>query len=88
MRRSSPKPDERRKGMSIRLDDEKMEELARVARVEGAPVSEVVRTAIRNYIDTRSSDPEFQRRVKKKLEEDIATFKRIAGRVDEAEAGE
>lgn len=76
------------KAMSIRLDDEKMEELARVARVEGAPVSEVVRTAIRNYIDSRSTDPEFQRRVKEKLEEDIATFKRLAERADEAEAGE
>ena len=74
------------KAMSLRLDDEKMEELHRVARVEGATVSEVVRDAIRNWIDSRSTDPEFQRRVKKKLEEDIAVFKRLAERADESEA--
>jgi predicted DNA-binding protein len=76
------------KAMSLRMDDEKMAELANVARVEGATISEVVREAIQKHIDTRSSDPEFQRRVKQKLEEDIATFKRIAERADDAEAGE
>jgi predicted DNA-binding protein len=76
------------KAMSLRLDEEKMAELANVARVEGATVSEVVRKAVRKHIDTRTSDPEFQRRVKEKLEEDIATFKRLAERADEAEAGE
>jgi predicted DNA-binding protein len=76
------------KAMSLRLDDEKMAELHNVARVEGATVSEVVRDAIRNHIDTRSTDPEFQRRVKKKLEEDIAIFKRLAEGADESGAGE
>ena len=76
------------KAMSLRLDDAKMTELHNVARVEGATVSEVVRAAIRKHIDTRSTDPEFQRQVKKKLEEDIATFKRLAERSDEPGAGE
>lgn len=76
------------KAMSLRLDDEKMAELHNVARVEGATVSEVVREAIRKWIDSRSTDPEFQRQVKKKLEEDIATFKRLAERADGPGAGE
>jgi Arc/MetJ-type ribon-helix-helix transcriptional regulator len=76
------------KAMSLRLDGEKMEELARVARVEGSTVSEVVRNAIREWIDSRGTDPEFQKQVKKKLEEDIAVFKRLAGKADEADAGE
>lgn len=76
------------KAISIRLDDEKMTDLANLARVEDTTVSEVVREAIRKWIDSRSTDPEFQRQVKKKLEEDIATFKRLAERADEAEAGE
>jgi Arc/MetJ-type ribon-helix-helix transcriptional regulator len=72
------------KAMSLRLDDAKMAELHNVARVEGTTVSEVVRDAIRGWIDSRGTDPEFQRQVKKKLEEDIAIFKRLAGGVDDA----
>lgn len=71
------------KATSLRLDDELHKELAAVAKVEGVTISEVVRDAVEDHILTRGTDPEFQRAVKKKLEEDIATFKRLAERSDE-----
>lgn len=76
------------KVMSLRLAEELWKELAAVARVDDQSVSEAIREALGKHIATRGSDPEFQRRVKKKLEEDIATVKRLAERLDGPGAGE
>jgi hypothetical protein len=54
-----------------------------VARVDGQTVSVATREAVEKHLATRSSDPEFQKRVKKKIEEDIATAKRLAARLDD-----
>jgi predicted DNA-binding protein len=73
---------------SLRLDGELHAELAAVARADGQTVSDVVREAVGKHIATRASDPEFQKQAKKKLEEDIATVKRLAEWADEPGAGE
>lgn len=69
--------------MSLRLGEELWKEIAAVARVDEQAVTEAIREAIANHIATRGSDPDFQKRVKKRLEEDIATVKRLAKRFGE-----
>lgn len=75
------------KATSLRLDEDLWKELATVARADETTISEVVREAIGKHIATRSGDPEFQKQAKKKLEGDIATFKRLAARLDGDYAG-
>jgi hypothetical protein len=53
-------------------------ELAAVARAENVPVSEVVREAIAKHIAERRSDKDFQKRLKRLLEEDQKILKRLA----------
>lgn len=72
---------------TLRLDVQVHAELAAVARADGRTVSDVVREAVGKHIVTRASDPEFQKQAKKKLEEDIATVKRLAEWADEVKAG-
>jgi len=68
---------------TLRLEDQLHAELAAVARADGRTVSDVVREAVGEHIATRASDPEFRKRAKKKLEEDLATIKRLTEWVDE-----
>jgi metal-responsive CopG/Arc/MetJ family transcriptional regulator len=56
--------------MSLRLAKELAKELATVARVEGATVSETIRAAIYRYIATRRSDENFKKLLRQRLEED------------------
>jgi predicted DNA-binding protein len=51
------------KNLLLRLDLELAEELQAVAAVEGRPVSEVVREAIRALVADRRADAEFQERL-------------------------
>ena len=53
-------------------------ELAAVARADGMPVSEVVREAIAKHIAERRSDKDFQKRLKRVLEEDEQILQRLA----------
>ena len=53
-------------------------ELAAVARADGIPVSEAVRQAIEKHIAERRNDEQFQKRLKKLLEEDQKLLKRLA----------
>jgi predicted transcriptional regulator len=48
------------KAMTIRLSPEQAQALDTVATVDNLPVSEVIRTAIAQHIDTRKSDPAFR----------------------------
>ncbi len=80
--RGRKKNDEPSKVMSLRLDEELWKEIAAVARVDESSVSEAIREAVGKHIATRGSDREFQKRMKKKLEEDIATVKRLAEGLD------
>jgi predicted DNA-binding protein len=66
------------KAMSLRLPEDKAAELAAVARTDEMPISEVVREAINNHIAARRADKDFQKRLKKRLEEDREVLERLA----------
>lgn len=66
------------KAMSLRLPEDKAADLAAVARADDMPVSEVVREAIDNHIAARRSDKDFQKRLKRRLEEDREVLERLA----------
>jgi predicted transcriptional regulator len=52
------------KNLLLRLDVELAEELQAVATVEGRPVSEIVREAIRALVTDRRTDTDFQERLR------------------------
>jgi predicted DNA-binding protein len=66
------------KATSLRLPPELAEELAGVARVDGVPVSEIVRAAIYEYIAARRIHPEFKERLRRCMEEDRKALERLA----------
>jgi len=55
------------KAMTIRLSADQAEALETVATVEALPVSEVIRAAITQHIDSRKNDPAFQDSLKERL---------------------
>ena len=66
------------KAMSLRLPEDKAAELAAIARADDMPVSEAVREAIDNHIAARRADKDFQKRLKRRLEEDREVLERLA----------
>ncbi|MFJ4633850.1 ribbon-helix-helix protein, CopG family [Streptomyces sp. NPDC088847] len=56
------------KAMTVRLPIDQAEALATVASVENRPVSEVIRAAIAEHVDTRRRDPAFQRDLRTSVE--------------------
>jgi predicted DNA-binding protein len=66
------------KAMSLRLPEEVAADLAAVARADNMPVSEAVREAIDNHIAARRADEDFQKRLKRRLEEDREVLQRLA----------
>lgn len=56
------------KTMSIRLSTEQAEALEIVASVESRPLSEVIRSAITEHIDSKTKDPAFQDSLKERLQ--------------------
>jgi predicted transcriptional regulator len=56
------------KAMTIRLSPEQAEELETVASVENKPVSEVIRAAISQHIDTLKQDDGFQESLRERIE--------------------
>lgn len=66
------------KAISIRLPDQMAAELAAIARTQDVPISEVIREAIENHISSLGKSKDFQRQVKKRLEEDQKILKRLA----------
>jgi len=65
---------------TIRQSPEQAAELEAIARVEGVPVAEVIRTAIAEHIDARRNDPGFRERLQRRLEEDRAILQKLADR--------
>lgn len=53
------------KNLLLRLDPRLAEELSALAAVEGRPVSEVVREAIREKVDAKKRDKDFQAQLKR-----------------------
>jgi predicted DNA-binding protein len=69
---------------TIRLPIELADALELVARAEGKPVSEVIREAIAAHVEKRRADPEFQRRLRERIEADRRILERLADRPDDA----
>jgi predicted DNA-binding protein len=64
--------------MTIRLSDEQAERLEALAAVEGIPVSQAVRQAIEEHIESRRKDEAFQRRLKASVERSQKILERLA----------
>lgn len=56
------------KAMTIRLSAEQAEALETVASVENLPISEVIRAAISEHIESRRQDARFQDGLKERIE--------------------
>lgn len=67
------------KAISIRLPEQMATELAAIARTQDVAVSEVVRQAVENHIASRFADKDFQKRLRKQLEEDREILERLTG---------
>ena len=65
---------------TIRQDQDQAAALDAVARIDGVPVSEVIRQAIALHIESRRNDPEFQERLRRRLEEDREILEKLADR--------
>jgi predicted DNA-binding protein len=66
------------KAMTLRLTDERAEELEAVARVERIPVSDLIREAIDAHIAARREDLEFKSRLQRFMQEDREILERLA----------
>ena len=66
------------KTTTIRQDKSQAADLEAVARVDGVPVSEAVRTAISDHINARRQDPEFQDRLRRIMDEERVVLERLA----------
>jgi predicted transcriptional regulator len=65
------------RNLLLRLDPALAAQLHAVAEVEGRPVSEVVREAIRDLVETRRRDKRFQRR----LRETVRDYDQLLGQL-------
>jgi predicted transcriptional regulator len=65
------------KVMTVRLSEDLARELAVVARIDDKPVSESVREAIERHIASRRADKDFQRRLKKRVEQEREILERF-----------
>ena len=65
------------KNLLLRLDPDLAEQLQAVAAVEGRPVSEIVREAIKELVDARRKDKQFQRR----LQQSTKRYQALLGRL-------
>jgi hypothetical protein len=66
------------KVMTLRLSAEQAEALEKVAEVEGMSVSEAIRAAIGNHIETCATNEEFRTRLDASMERTRAIFDRFS----------
>jgi hypothetical protein len=59
-----------KKDLTLQLPESMAKELAFIARVDGLPVSEVLRVGIEDHLSARFSDKEFKERLRKVQQED------------------
>ena len=62
---------------TIRQPEEQAEDVELVARVDGIASSELIRVAIATYLDERRASPEFQARLRDRLEADRKILERL-----------
>jgi len=67
------------KAMTIRLSEEQAEALETVATVEQRAVSDVIRAAITEHIESRRKDPTFQESLRARLSRARRLLARQAG---------
>jgi predicted transcriptional regulator len=67
------------KAMTIRLSEEQADALETVATVEGQAISDVIRAAITQHIESRRKDPNFQEGLKARLNRARRLLARQAG---------
>lgn len=63
---------------TVRQDAAQAADLDAVARVDGVSTSEAIRAAIADHIEKRRSDPAFQARLRRILEEERVVLERLA----------
>lgn len=66
------------KNLSVRLDDELAADTEALARAEGQSLNETVRTALREAVERRRSDPKFAARIRQVIDEDRELLERLA----------
>jgi predicted transcriptional regulator len=71
------------RNLLLRLDPDLAQQLQAVAEVEGRPMSEVVREAIRSLIEARRRDEAFQRRLRDSAREHGRTLRALRGVTDD-----
>ena len=64
--------------ISVRVPEDVAAEVALVARVEGVNVSEVIRAGVYRHLSLLRTDPAFQKRLRKRLDEDREILERYA----------
>ena len=67
-----------RKAMTVRIPSDQAAELEAVAEVDGVPVSEAIRQAITEHIETRRRDTAFRARLKASLERNRKILEKLA----------
>ncbi len=63
---------------TVRMQASTAEALELVARTDNLSVSEAVRVAVNEYIDSRRADPEFQKRLTNLFEAERDVFEKLA----------
>ncbi len=69
------------KVLSLRIPEELAVEIEAVAHANRLSVSRAIRVAVEDYVSTNVNDPAFQKRVKKRLEDDLKAAQQLAARV-------
>mgnify|MGYP006319417425 CR=1 len=64
------------KAMTIRLSEDQADALETVATVENRPVSEIIRAAIAQHVETRTKDPAFQVSLRERINKAERLLKR------------
>ncbi len=67
-----------RKAMTVRIPADQAATLEAVAEVDGVPVSEAIRQAISEHIETRRKDRAFRARLKASLERNRLILEKLA----------
>ena len=67
------------KAISVRLPDEMLADLDRIARVNGVTQSDVVREAVHRLIAFLHTDERFHERLREQIEKDREALERLAG---------
>jgi hypothetical protein len=64
--------------LSVRIPEDIATEVALIARIEGVTVSEVIRAGVYRHLSALRTDPAFQKRLHKRLDEDREILDRFA----------